>query len=237
MVRIALERVHGCLTSVVLHCLLLAFLFLPWHSWFGGGRSSSRTTALSHYTPIRILAVRPSTGKSTCLQGPCIGEGPKPSSLPEPEAPQGEELEFLDDTAHDLMAALRRANGWVAIVSRSDRWHALAFYRAVDGVNAGSGVEVARFPLRVVVHEPESYPEIEAWLAPMGLAPESCRILAVFPLRTQQRLHEAIEAEAKRVGLPDGPRRAVVAVSSVEANGIAVRTVALRTDVQQRPAS
>lgn len=235
MVRIALERVRGYLVSGVLHCLLLAFLLLPWYGWFGGGKSSNQTTAQSHYAPIRILADRPSTGRSTCLEGPCIGEGPKSSSVPEPTTPQGEELEFLDDTGHALMAALRRANGWVAIVSRSDRWHALAFYRAVDGVNVGSGVEIARFPLRVVVHDPESYQEIKAWLITLDLALGSFRTLAVFPPQTQRSLHEAIEAEAQRIGLAGGPRRAVVSVSSADVIGIAVRSVALRSDVQPRP--
>jgi hypothetical protein len=172
----------------------------------------------------------PPAQKTTCREAPCVGEGPQPSAHPEPAAPQGEELEFLDDTEHALMPALSRAGGWIAIVSRTDRWHSLAFYRAADGKDLGAGVLIARFPLRVVVHEPESYPEIAAWLAALNPAAESLRTVAIFPPQTQQLLHDKIEAEAKRTGLPRGPRSAVVAISSTEPIGIAVRSVALRPE-------
>lgn len=232
MARIVLKRVRAWVASAVLHVLLVVILACPWSGWLADEGSRSAAVVLSHYIPAPVSEDRPDSKSAPCQHAPCIGEAPKPGSRSEPEAPQGEELEFLDDTGYALIPALRRAGGWVAIVSRSDRWQAMAFYRASDGANLGAGVEVARFPLRVVVQEPESYPEIQAWVANLRLAPEMFRAIAVFPPETQQRLHEAIEAEARRAGLAVGPRRAVVAVSSAEAIGIAVRSVALRPDAR-----
>ena len=71
-------------------------------------------------------------------------EGRRPSARPEPAAPQGEELEFLDDTEHALMPALRRAGGWIAILPRTDRWRTLAFYRVADEKDLGAGIRCAR---------------------------------------------------------------------------------------------
>lgn len=165
-----MERMRGFLWSAALHAGLWALLFLPWSLWVGGRGSSSTVAELSHYVPIPLVSGDPPAQKTTCHEDPCVGEAPRPSARPEPEAPQGEELEFLDDTGHALMPALRRAGGWIAIVSRSDRWRALAFYRVTDGKNLGAGTDLARFPLRVLVHEPESYPEIANWLAANGNA-------------------------------------------------------------------
>ena len=230
-----MERMRGFLWSAGLHASFCALVFLPWSAWLGGGGSSSAALELSHYVPALLVPGDPPAAKPDCHREPCFGEGPPPSARPEPAAPQGEELEFVDDTEHALLPALRRTGGWIAIVPRADRWRALALYRAADGKNLGAGALLAQFALRVVVHEPESYPEIAAWLAAAGPPPESLRTVAIFPPQTQQRLHERIEAEAKRAGLPPGPRHAVVAVSSTESIGIAVRSVALQTD--SRPGS
>jgi hypothetical protein len=127
--------------------------------------------------------------KTTCRREPCAGEGPRSSARPEPASPQGEELEFLDDTEHALLPALRRAGGWIEVVSPGDRSRALALYRVSDGKNLGAGTDLASFPLRVVVHEPESYLEIERWLAAFGAASKSLRTVAIFPPQTQQHLH------------------------------------------------
>jgi len=234
MIRAAVKRVRGYLMSVALHVVLIAVLLTPWSSWFAGGGSTVRATESSHYVPLQGPPDHPPGGEPDCRQAPCTGERRRPKGVQEPPAPQGEELEFLDDTSHALMAALRRAGGWVAVVSRSDRWHSLAFYRAGDGTDLGAGLEIARYPLRVVVHEPESYPEIEAWLATLGPAPESFRVIAIFPPQTQQLLHAAIEAQAKRAGLPAGPRRAVVAISAADPTGITVRSVIQRPEIDQQ---
>jgi hypothetical protein len=231
-----MERIRGFLWSVALHAGLLALVFLPWSIWVEGRGASTTATELSHYLPIPLVSSDAHADTTNCRRKPCAREGPRPSARPEPASPQGEELEFLDDTEHALMPALRRAGGWIAVVSRGDRSRALAFYRVSDGKNLGAGTDLARFPLRVIVHEPESYPEITRWLAAIGLAPESLRTVAIFPPQTQQRLHDKIEAEAKRMGLPRGPRHAVVAMSSTEPIGIAVRSVALRSDLHpERP--
>ena len=231
-----MERRRGFMWSAALHTGLWALVFAPWSLWVGGRGSSSTITELSHYVPIPLVSGDPPPQKTTCREKPCLGEGPRPAAHPEPSAPQGEELEFLDDTEHALMPALRRADGWIAIVLRADRWRSLAFYRVADGKDLGVGIDLARFPLRVIVHEPESYPEIARWLASVGNAAESLRTVAVFPPQTQRRLHDKIEAEANRTGLPRGPRRAVVAISSTEPIGIAVRSVALRSEVPPKSA-
>jgi hypothetical protein len=140
-------------------------------------------------------------------------------------------LEFSEDTNHALIPALRRVGGWIAIVSHADRWRTLAFYRVADGKNFGAGIDLAQFPLRIVVHEPEVYPEIATWLGAFKPAPESTRVVAVFPRHIQQRLHDKIQEDSKRKGLPPGPRSAVVAISPAEPIGIAVRWVTMR----QRP--
>ena len=221
------------LWSTALHAALLVLVSIPWSLWFAG-QGSPAAALESHYVATPLSPAEPQAEESTCRGILCIAEGPRPTAHSEPPSPQGEELEFLDDTGHALIAALRRSGGLVAIVSRSDRWHALALHRAVDGKNLGSGADVAAYPLRVVVHEPESYPEIASWLASVGPAPESLRTIAIFPAETQQRLHEAIEAEAKRIGLPPGTKHALVAISSAEPIGIAVRSVALQPEIPPR---
>ena len=124
-----MERMCGFLWSAALHAGLCALVFLPWSLWVGSRGSSSTVAELSHYVPMPLVPGGPPAQKTTCREAPCVGDGPQPSAHPEPAAPQGEELEFLDDTEHALMPALRRAGGWIAIVSRTDRWRALAFYR------------------------------------------------------------------------------------------------------------
>ncbi len=209
------------LVSFALHAAVFASLWVPWP----GGCAGQPFAKQSQIFVPRPSEGRPAETEHPCRRPPCLGEQPRPTGRNQIPSPPGEDLEFVDDTDRVLLPALRRAGGWVAFVSRSDRARAVAIYGVADGQNLGAGTDLGRYPLRLVVHEPESYLQIATWMGGLGLPTETLRTLAVFPPQTQARLHEAIEAEAKRTGLHAGPRLARLKLSPNDAIGIAVLSV------------
>jgi len=230
MIRNAFERSRGFLISVLAHAVVCAVAFVPFTSWFASPERPSRGLLVQRYVPLYMSTARTPVGRGTCDSGPCAKGGPPKPAPPILPAPKGPEVQFVDDTTRELLSALDRVGGWVAFVLPSDRWRAIAIYRVSDRKNLGAGASVAGYPIRIVVQEPRAYPEIMEWMAPLGLPPESVRVLAVFPAGTQQHLEQAIEAEARRKNLPVGRRRAVVAVSGRNPIGIEVRSVAMAAD-------
>jgi hypothetical protein len=237
MIRDAFERSRGFLISILAHAVVCAVALVPIGSWFAGAERVGRGVRVQRYVPLYMGTARAPEGSGACDSGPCAkGAPPKPAPAILP-APKGSELQFVDDSTHQLLLALAHAGGWIAFVLPSDRWRAIAFYRVSDQKNLGTGASVAAYPIRVVVQEPRAYPEIIEWLAPLGLSPESVRVLAVFPAGTQQLLEQAIEAEARRKNLPIGRRRAVLAISGADPIGIEVQSVAIAADLPRSPIS
>jgi hypothetical protein len=223
MTRLVLERHRGLALSLVLHGIVCVLaLVRP-----GAEIVTPKVAVVGKVTPIFVPPKRVASESTVghCSFGLCAGGPQQPDVLP--THLEGPELQFLDDSTHELLQALTRSGGVIAIADKADRTRTLAVYRVADGASMRGDSLSNQFPLRVVVHDPEAYAEIVAQVGRLGVDPDSVRVLGVFPVESQARLYDAIEAEAGRRHLPPGRRRAVVAVSAVSTFGIEIRSVSV----------
>jgi hypothetical protein len=224
MKRFVPNRRLGLTFSMILHGLACALIFAPMGTQVATSTLAKTGTIVPLFVPAKTVATSSTTTTGHCSFGPCTGGPQKPAvSTVRLDAP---ELQFLDDSTHELLPALTRVGGAIAIALTSDRTRTLSVYRASDGASA-SGSTVSQFPLRVVVYDPGAYVEIVAEIRRLGVDTGSVRVLGVFPAESQARLYRAIDAEAARQHLPPGRRRAIVAVSALSPFGIEVRAVSV----------
>jgi hypothetical protein len=221
MIHDAINRLGGFALSIILHLIGLAALVVPLLVPTAPAPGADKAPVSVFVARAGGHAVPP--GPIPCGVKPCGRKGPGGAD-PFSEAPQ---LDFLDDVGHELLAALRRAGGAVAVVSQANRWRALALYRVSDGVNVGAGLDIHAYPLRLIVHDPAAYPQIVDWISKLDVAEQPLRIVALFPADAQAKLYAAVEAESTRRRLSNGRLRATVAVSASSSFGIEIRSVEL----------